>query len=250
MVANRESFNYLQIDRQVLSGADQFLPKVSEIGREVLGLISAGSKSDFHVVADEASGEINALNQHTPLFESRLNVFSADDLKMILLRRAAPREMQGRTNFSYQASRFEAKPSKGSQAKKSSDRNKTFIQHLDEMSGGISHVYCDSAEVVEDPIWGSTLVLSPKVSRERFILHKQAGRTLDFLKGNSPKMAYAASPWRPVVPFATIPEGIDKWEVEEDLLDRINTLLPVRLVMGGVQAYSNAVAVRKYSAAT
>lgn len=252
---DRESYNVLQVDRPIISGADAFLARVADIGERVMGSIAATSLPELVLLGSE--NEVEHLQHGEPtttlrtLQKSRIDVFSETDLKMILLRRVVPTDMSSSYKFNHKAARFEEtrSPSPKKRSQKSLQiKGKSITQEMDAISAkhGLdpkdTGLLCDSITTINDPQWGLGLALTPKTgSKASRVLAEQEHRAFKFLKEQSPKSAYDSNPWMPSIPFVSLPDDIEDAEFErfsDMITDPDSKILPVRVVMGGVAAYS------------
>lgn len=252
-VQDRETYKYLQIDRPILAGGDRLLAAIGKIGERVLGLSIATSLTETHLDIDEDKIDLRTI--HQPVSRSRLDVYSPHDLKVVLLRRVASNRMGNRYNFNYQAASLTAKRKTGSSrtrgvpSQRSGKNAQDALNNLSTEQGlpaGNTRIKFDRVTEGFDPILGQFVALIPRGGRERFVLMAQAKKAYEELDELSPRIANGANPAIPIVPFASLPHGISPKQ-HERLMDEINNsaILPVSLVMGGVDIYTNSTVARQ-----
>jgi hypothetical protein len=252
---DRETYKYLQIDRPILAGGDRFLASVEEIGRRAIGSAFTAGLTETHLDISDESLELVTTSR--PIEQPRLDVYSPHDLKTVLLRRVASNKMGARYNFNHQAASLTARRKSGTARSKGLPTvrpGKSAQDLLDDIStqeglqAGNTRIKCDRITEGYDPILGSFVALIPKSGPERFVLTKQARMAFSLLEGLSPRIAHGANPTIPVVPFASLPPDVGMKQ-HERLMDAINgsDLLPVSLVMGGIDIYTNSTVPRQNS---
>lgn len=241
----RESYSYLQVDRPILSGADDFLECVNDIGVRVIGTIGSAAIAENVLVAEENAIE----TQHRTINHPKVETYSPRELRMILLRRAVPSKMSPTFNFTHKAAQFNERRGAKSQSKRyRRSSTGSIVDQLNAVGRGQglervdSRIICDKVVDISDPVFGHALALSPRSGDgTTFTLTRQARKSEQELKIMSEKIAYSSEAWTPIVPFASLPENITNAEYTKfvELIDE--QLKPaIRLIMGGVEAYSGS----------
>lgn len=253
---DRESYQCLNIDRPILAGGDRFLVAAAHVGREVLGSFVATAPAEWHLESSETESDAELAATHQPLDHPMLDVYSPQDLKMILLRRVAPKVMSSRYNFSHVVNELttKRKATKGRHHSKALHRpgksNEDLLNDISTQAGeraDSGRITCEAITEGYDPVLGNFLALLPKSGLvQRLILGRQAEAGFDYLEELNPRIARGANPSVPIVPFASIPHGISGRQYER-LIEGLTSseILPVSLVMGGVDIYNNSTVPRQ-----
>lgn len=253
---DRESYQCFNVDRPILAGGDRFLVAAAHVGREVLGLFAATAPAEWHLQDEQVEGSARLVATHNPLDHPVLDVYSPQDLKMVLMRRVAPKIMSARYNFSHLVGELTTrrKPAGSRSRGKVSHRpGKNTEDLLDDIStqagerADNARILCETVTEGHDPVLGNFLALLPKSGTgQRLILGKQAEMAFDQVEALNPRIARGANPSIPMVPFASIPHDISRRQYER-LIEGITSseILPVSLVMGAVDIYNNSTVPRQ-----
>lgn len=251
--ASPEDYSYVQVDRPIRNGG-RFLSQVRAIGERALGTEPRSSISEFHISpSDEDDTGLNPVLQHAevPTFEPVLKVVQDNDFDMVLLHRSAPPGLASRYSFGYLQAKLSAPETTTHRADydedgtRISNRYKTHLpplsQELDDITNSHNansdnlRVLCDRVDIIGEPGGDLVLGLTPKTSeRSARILHEQSAAAYHRLRVISNRTANPLSPWQVTAPFARIPGNITDAQYDY-LLGGIDDVLPVRVLLGGVE---------------
>lgn len=246
-----EEYSCLQVERPIVSGSAEFLGKVAHIALKVFGEEPITSVSETRIHTEERDDgsielgelETRAVTIHTP----RSIIYSPDDLRLVLLRKYVPVEMSSKYNFNHKVFLFN-QDNRGPVQKrrgKTQRQKETIREAIDTISTDHdvpalnTPIHFDRIQDIFDLGGQKELALLPSVGKPAStVVLKQAVACSDKLVEISPSAMNPQGPEIPFVPFMRLPLDVTDRKLEQ-FMDEVNsqpTLLPVRLVMGGVRA--------------
>ena len=243
-------YTYLQVDRPVTSRPLQFMSKVAMYGTRIFGTEAVSGIQEIGIDMPEASAPGTELEEPTSRLvtvrQPVLRPYSAENLRLVLLRRSVPASQESRYNFNHYASRFTAQaPPK---LRSSGARNATIRDRVDEIGAergldpGNTIVEFDQLLEMSGLGFGTELALAPKTgSLGSSVLRHQVKTCEVELARLSNKAAYPGSSFSAAVPFMRIPEGATDRQFER-FTDEVRTFLQpsIYLTLGRMTAHGGS----------
>ena len=250
---SREDFTYLEIYRPVIGGAGEFLDEVKSIGQEMYGSKFSGLRTEVRLEQGE-DGELEPVMSTVPVETSRALVYPETSLRLDLLDRRVPPQMNYASRFRWAASRLIKKPGdtvyrpiERSELEAKRRLNEKTRQSLaykfEEIADDFGIYDLEHLELpfkaiaipVDPPLEHTGLELSllpdPSSPVTRMLV-QQAGLCLRGLGLKSSKAAFPYSPTTLSVPFVRLPRDSSNIN-DERFIQEIQELLPLRLILGG-----------------
>lgn len=247
MAAQFEAYQCLQVERHVIGGLNNFLTQVARVGANTLGSVPDGTLPVLEHADEETElgpGISAVQTRLVDLERPRLSVLPDDELCLALYRRAVPEAMSARFRFDYVATELSKArvPKKGGSPR----RGQTFlerasaIQHETNAAGqGPLGVIFDSIIEVSDPVKGLSLTLVPALGRlGSSVIWRQHRLCVEEVARLSPRMAVPANGDVLGVDFARLPADVWRLKGYEACIHGIRGLLPLRLELDRIRAYS------------
>lgn len=249
----REDFTYLEIYRPVIGGVSDFLDEVSLVGNEVFGQKFGGLRTEPKVEISEAGVE-EVVHNVKSIESPRLSVYPEGTMRMDLLDRRVPPQMNYASSFRYQASRLIKKPgdtvyrpierSEEEKKRRLEQSKRESLAFRFEQIGSRYGIYDN--EHLEVPLKGFDISVDPMLEHTGLelrllpdpeaavtrMLIEQAGVCLRSLGLKSAKAAFPYAPTSLGIPFARLPEDSALRE-ESIFLQEVNELFPLRVILGG-----------------
>ncbi len=249
-IPTKREFTTLEIYRPIF-GADEFLAKVGHFSLNIYGITN-------EAIVTQPSEEFFEDGNRTILLEDvigvgfpRVKVARPDELKVTILERMIPKEMNYTSAFHMAARRLIARGEKVALPvkKEGEDAIKYRTSSLYESLDNIGHKYdifdqnsvdivCGGIQTdvsVEDTD-GTVLCLAFNPAKKSTkMLIEQSQRCQRGLAENSSKSAYPAARMPISIPFATLPPDTTERQAEE-FVELTSKLLPLRLVMKGIES--------------
>lgn len=244
--SERSGYTYLQVDRPVTNRPVHFISKVAFLGARIFGTepTAAITETGIDLEADGEGGLDELTRQLVVVRQSAVDVYPADNLRLVLLRRSVPVAMEHRYNFNHYASRFTAKAPRKARAAAALALGSTIASRIDriaEDSGfdpANSLVRFDRLQEISGTGFGTELALAPQVgSLGSSMLRRQVRQSEVELAHLSNKPAYPGSSFSPVVPFMRIPEDATDRQFER-FIGEIQDCLPLMVTLGRMTAHS------------
>lgn len=271
-LSNQESFDSFEIFYPVESGADGFLAQAQEHGLDVFGKTFATFiTKDYSPEPDEL--EVVTQKVHIPTGPPRLKVYDSDDLRVTLLKRRAPVQMNYYGKFAHAEGRLLRKddmvhkPLKVGGTKEvpeiMSNGEKRYhdeeghvyrtspiwdllVQaglHYDVMPDEKRPLVCQGLTSQIDPSTGNIeLALIPAIESPvtKMLLNHARACVRGLVMIPSQKTAYPDSgPVSLDIPFASLPRDFYSEEAEAVYIKILNDELarrPVRLILGAIES--------------
>jgi hypothetical protein len=248
--STKREFTSLEIFRPI-SGADEFLAKVGHFALNIFGITN-------EAIVTQPSEEVFEDDSRTVLLEDvigvgfpRVKVARPDELKVTILERMIPKEMNFAGAFRLAATKLVEKGEKVAlPVRKDGDETVKYrTSSLYESLDNIGHKYdifdqnnveivCNGIQTdlsVENTL-GTVLSLTFNPAKKSTqMLIEQSQRCLRGLAENSTKAAYPTSRMPISIPFATLPVDSTERQAEE-FLNHVSGTLPIKLVMGGIES--------------
>ncbi len=245
--SERSSYISLQVERPVNNPPAQFISKVAFHGARVFGTEPSAGITELGFEAYETTEhEVELLEPVSRLVTIRrpvLEVYSADSLRLILLRRVVPTHLQHKYNFNHYAGRFTALPPSKIRDRGYADKT-TIRGRIDSICSdsnldpGDTRVGFDRLQSVNSLGFGAELALIPKISCLGGIaVNDQVMKSEEELARLSNKVAYPSSSSIAFVPFMRIPDGISARQFDRFVTDT-QEHLPLFLHLGRMWAHS------------
>lgn len=249
---SREDFTYLEIYRPVTGGATEFLSEVNVIGSQVFGQKFNALRTELVLEPDDA-GHVEPTMATYPIGTAQITVYPEETLRLDLLDRRVPPQMNYASRFRWAASRLIKKPDDAPyrpivrdeiEARRRLDEKtrQSLAYRFEEIADEFGVDDLDHLEIpfrslaipVDPPLEHRGLELSlvpDPASPVTRMLVKQAGLCLRGLGLKSSKAAYPYSPTQLGVPFVRLPQDSSR-KKENHFIDAVTDLLPQRLVIG------------------
>ncbi len=105
---SQKDYSYIEVSRPIIGGCNEFVARVRELGRSILGEEVVASIAEVGLSGYEtADDELTKPTTHViPIKEPILKVSPEDDLCMVLLRRSVPSALSFRYDVTYNVSQF------------------------------------------------------------------------------------------------------------------------------------------------
>lgn len=243
-------FTSLEIYRPI-EGSEEFLAKVGHFALSIYGNSEEAVVTQPVDETFERAGESVALEEVIGVGFPRAKVARPEELEVVILERKMPKEMNYISRFHWAASRLIARAERVAlPVRKGNDttvkyRTSGIYESLDKIGYKYGIVDQDNVDLECTGVQGDfsvtdtdgsvlSLTLNPAKASSRMLV-EQSKRCLIGLGINSRKSAFPASRMPISIPFATLPKDSTERQAQE-FVERVTELLPVKLVMHGVQS--------------
>lgn len=249
---SKDDFTYLEVYRPVEDGLDVFLERARDIGHCIFGNQVVGL-TEGPAIHENAEGVFEPVMEVSGVNKPRLTVYNTDQLHLALLDRRIDPRLGFANRFRYAASRLLRKPDGVVYHPIVRDQDEEEERQRQRVHDSLASVFesiaqdfgitdpdhvevpCRAIDTPPDPPLqhlGQEVSLVPYPgARVTRMLTKQAGASWVILEKISRKAAYPYSPSGLRIPFARMPDNVSEAHKDE-FLDAVNSLLPVRPVLG------------------
>lgn len=243
-------FTSLEIYRPI-DGAEEFLAKVGHFALNIYGNTEEAVVTQPVDETFEREGETIALEEVIGVGFPRAKVARPEELEVVILERKIPKQMNFIRSFHWASSRLIARAEKVAlPIRKGNDktvkyRTSGIYESLDKIGYRFGIFDQDNVDIECTGVQGDvpvafmgasvlSLTLNPAKASSRMLV-EQSNRCLEGLGIHSKKATFPASRMPISVPFATLPKDSTERQAQE-FVERVTELLPLKLVMHGVQS--------------